>query len=693
MKSKVLLSILVMFAITASIFAKDVSLSQAEQVAVNFLFQKSNQYGDAIDYYDLNITDSYKVSNSYYVVNFEDGWVIVAADDAMIPVIGYNLEGRMPSVNEYSYNFGSWMQSYTDQVNYIRENNLVADSETTNKWETYLVKDITNLNMRADRDVDPLLTSEWNQDDPWNAMCPLDAAGPGGRVYVGCVATAMSMVMHYWRYPLVGEGSHSFYQYPYGTQSVNFGETEYNWDGMTDQISSKYVWEMAKIGYHAAVSVDMQFSPEGSGAYSADVPGALKSYFGIQSTVQYLRKSLYSSSIWETMLQGELDALRPVYYSGSSTSGGHAFCCDGYQGSDYYHFNFGWSGSGNGFFSLSDVGSYNQNQGMIRNFYPGDPSYPYIASGNTELTTLVGSFTDGSSPAQDYPSGMNASWLINPQNEQDSVTNLKIKFRTFNTDPSDVLKFYDGPNASSPLLGEFSGDAIPSDIYSTSNQVFVTFSSSSSAPGFKVQYESMMPTYCGFETITDAEGTISDGSNDFYYNNKTFCQFTLAHPEAVKYYIDFTSFATEETNDILYVSDANGNTLGEFSGTTIPDALEVETTSISMLWSTNETVRDAGWEFDFHVDGVGVNETSFENLTIYPNPTTGILNINFDTENTGAVSVKFMSVNGQVILNENIDPQGGNYNRSIDISNNAKGVYLLSITSDNEKIDRKIVLK
>ncbi|MFK5857633.1 MAG: Spi family protease inhibitor, partial [Bacteroidota bacterium] len=126
MKSKVLLSILVIFAVTASIFAKDISLSKAEQVAVNFLFQKSNQYGEAINYHDLNISESYLVNQAYYVVNFEKGWVLVSANDVMTPVLGYNFSGDFPANEDLIDNVRSWMQSYADQIDYVRENNVEA---------------------------------------------------------------------------------------------------------------------------------------------------------------------------------------------------------------------------------------------------------------------------------------------------------------------------------------------------------------------------------------------------------------------------------------------------------------------------------------------------------------------------------------------------------------------------------------
>jgi peptidase C10-like protein/type IX secretion system substrate protein/Spi protease inhibitor/CUB-like protein len=695
MKSKVLLSILVIFAISASIFAKDISLSKAEQVAVNFFFEKSNQYGDAINYYDLNISESYLVDNAYYVVNFDNGWVVVAANDVMEPVIGYNFSDSFPDMDDSFYGFSSWMQSYADQVEFIRENNIEAEKEVTQQWNSYLTTDPASLNMTRSRDIDPLITSLWNQDNPYNAMCPEDAAGPGGNVYVGCVSTAMSIIMHYWRYPLSGSNSHSYYLYPYGTLSANFADTEYNWNGMTDVINDKYIWEIAEIGFHGAVSVDMMFGADGSGAYSYDVPHALKTYFKMQNSVQYLTKSTYSTSQWESMLQNELDALRPIYYSGRSNDGGHAFVCDAYQGSNYYHFNFGWSGSGNGYYSLQDVNGFNQQQSIVRNIYPADANYPYIASGLTELTTLIGSFTDGSGPAEDYPSGMDAAWLINPQNEHDSVTSITLKFIEFDTYSSDKVRIYDGGDEGAELLATYSGGDVPAEITSSGNQLYISFSSVGSAAGFKAEYFSQLPAWCTSTQISDPSGTITDGSiGTFYYNNGTSCVFNLSHPEAVRYSVDFNSLATEDGKDFVKVyNGANASLIGEYSGNSIPDPIVVETDALLIMWSTNPTIRDNGWSLDFTVDGVGVEETVVDNLSIFPNPTTGMLNVKFYAEKQGDMQVKLVSISGQVIFNEVITADAGQYNRSFDISNQAKGIYLMSIMSDDEKIDRKIVLK
>jgi hypothetical protein len=698
MKSKILLTFIIFFALSFSILAKDVNQAQAEKVAVNFFYERSNVFNSGIDYHDISIVDITKVDNAYYVINLADGWILIAGDDAMVPVLGYNYTGQFISREYQDYNVKSYLQHFTDQINYIRENNIKADSEILSQWDYYLNSEPSSLlAYRGNRDqTEPLLTSTWNQDFPYNILCPEDASGPGGHVYVGCVATAMVMIMHYWRYPLQGSGSHSYYIYPYGTQSVNYSEAYYDYDAMQDEIDNGNPWEIAKIGYHAAVSVDMGFSGDGSGAFSQDVPYALETYFNFDNVCQYVQKGNYSQSTWENMIQGNLDNLQPIYYSGRDIdNGGHAFGLDGYEGDNYYHFNFGWSGSNNGWYSLSEVGGFYISQAMVYNIIPEDPDYPYIATGETSLTSVSGSFTDGSGPAEDYPSGMDASWLIDPQTETDSITHITLKFIQFNTASTDYIRIYDGGSTSDAMLGEFSGDELPSTINSTGNQMLITFTSTGTGEGFKAEYNTHAPTYCQAQQFyTDPSGTVTDGSGTFHYNNQTTCIYIIQHPEGVNYHIEFTEFQTEENKDVITVYDGNQNVIGEYSGNTLPGYLEIETDMVFITWSTNATIKDEGWSFDYAVDGVGIEENfEYDNLSIYPNPTSNLLNVSFDIEKSEVLEVQLLNLNGQKIQSEIRKSFTGRYQQSFDMTNYPKGVYILSIISDKGKVDKKVVLK
>ncbi len=696
MRSKILLSLFVLFAFSAAIFAKDVLRNQAEKVAVNFFFEKTNTFGQGLNYLDINIIDSYKVADAYYVINFSDGWVVVSANDATVPVLGYNVSGSYPSSNEQSYNFQSWMQHYTDQASFIIENEIKATSEITSQWDKYSTNNPNTL-LNGDRDVTtPLLTALWNQDDPYNLLCPEDNAGPGGNVYVGCVATAMSMIMHYWRYPNTGSGTYSYYQYPYGVISADFGSATYEWDGMQDQINYNNPWEIAEIGYHAAVSVQMNFSPDGSGSYSWDVPGALEDHFNYSTQAQYVEKDNYSTSVWENYMQNEIDDGHPLYYSGFSTSGGHAFVCDAYEGMNYYHFNFGWSGSGNGFFSLQNVGGFSSGQGMVRNIIPGDANYPYIATGADTLIMPSGSITDGSGPVEGYTAGMDASWLISPQTEMDSIESISLSFVEFSTDANDYLRIYSGNDENGTLLGEYSGSTIPGQIDYDGNEIFITFTTTGSNTGFKMEYSASAPTWCsGAQTFTEPTGSFGDGSGDFYYDNGTTCTFVIDNPEAVRITLEFTSFLTEEGADRVKVYNANYQEIADLSGQEIPDPIVEETNALFITWTTNNAIRDIGWSAEYFIDGVGIDENigDYENVSVYPNPSSDILNVSFEVEKAGELEVKLINLNGQVIRNEVINNFNGQFKHSFDISDEAKGIYILSIISEKGKIDKKIVLR
>jgi len=695
MKTKVLLSLFISVVLTISIFAKDISVSTAEKVAINLLFEKTNTFDKSIDYSNLQIIESYKVANAYYVINFEKGWVLVSADDSMTPVIGYNFEDNFPSPEVLDENVKSWMQNFVDQVEYINKNDIKAEAATLAEWEKYS-SDNPDLFLSAGErnEVEILLTGKWNQDNPYNLQCPEDAAGPGGHVYVGCVATAMVQIMYYWRYPTQGSGVHSHNWPPYGTMTVNYGNATYEWDAMLDRIDNSNPDEIAEIGYHAAISVDMMFSPDGSGAYSWDVPYAMRTYFNYDNSVQYVEKGNYSFATWETMLQTELDNARPMYYSGFSNSGGHAFVCDAYQGSNFYHFNFGWSGSSNGYFTLQDVGGFNSGQGMVRYIEPEDANYPYIADGADTLRYFSGSFTDGSGPSEDYPSGMNASWLIDPQTDIDSIESITLSFTSFKTSATDYVRIYDGATTDKALLGEYSGDNLPDNITSSNNKMLITFHPSGSGSGFKAEYKTTSPKWCNSQTYTEPTGILTDGSGSFYYDNSTTCVYIIDHPEATRISIEFTAFSTEADKDFVQIYNGNNNQLlGEFSGHELPETISEETDVLILVWNTSSSVRDDGWVANYWVDGVGVEENTAGNFLAYPNPTDGQLNIQFDFEQLQHPDIRLLSINGKLIFSETLSGTTGSYKNTFDISDQPKGIYILSIIADNKKVNRKVVIK
>lgn len=707
MKKILLLISILIIGISGSLLAKKVELKDARLVGKNFYYERVNQY-QATPYATIAIREEIveKAGNEpvYYIFNFdnEKGFVIVSADDAVVPVLGYGFEGTF-SADAAHTNVQWWMDKCSDEIVYVKDNNLPADLEITSAWNRLLTSDENSLVvLRGTMDVAPLVTSQWNQDFPYNALCPEDAASTGsymGRVPVGCVATAMSQLMYYWRYPATGQGSHCIFPTPstYGAQCANFGTTTYEWNGMTDK-PTKECYPAAVISYQAGVAVDMDYGPNGSGAYSSKVPNALINYFKYGSTCQYIQKMSYATTEWENKLKTELDAKRPTYYAGSGPDGGHAWVCDGYQGTNYFHFNWGWGGSDDGYYYLTNLNpggsNFNQSQQAVIGIQPPTASYPPYCSGQANLNTyLFGSIEDGSGPILDYQNNENCSWLIAPN---DSISSIKLTFVKFSTEASDEIKVYDGDNTGAPLIGTYSGATLPSMITSTGGKMLVTFTSNGSGTGtgFIANYDASTVNFCqSSTTINTWEGVISDGSNNYPYRNSTSCKWKIQPPNATSVTLTFTDFNTEADNDLVLIYDlVTSELLGTFSGSTLPPAVTANSGKMLIMFNTNASVRGDGWSADYIV--LGTEEAQgFDDLRIYPNPASDFVTINFSLTDNQNLRVELFNMNGSVLRSESYTNYKGDFEKRIDLSNLSKGVYMLRLTSDKGIVNRKITVK
>jgi len=295
------------------------------------------------------------------------GFLIMSADDNSVPVLAYSGSQDIVSAS-FPPNFLDWVASYNDQITELRSQKTIQPANNQ-AWQSLLNGLIPQREIT--RSVQPLLSTNWDQGWPYNELCPSDNAGPGGHVYAGCVATAMSMVMKYWNHPATGVGNNSYYAVGYGYQSANFGATTYLWDEMPDALGGSNL-PVATLLYHCGVSVNMGYAPDGSGAQSADAADAFVDHFRYPQA-EIVSKSNYSAANWNALLKAQIDNGSPMYYSGSGT-GGHAFVIDGYDTADYFHFNFGWSGSYNGYFYTTSIcpggSDFSQWQAAIINTIP-----------------------------------------------------------------------------------------------------------------------------------------------------------------------------------------------------------------------------------------------------------------------------------------------------------------------------------
>ena len=303
----------------------------------------------------------------YYILNdtINKGFVIVSADKRAWPILGYSTEGSFNETKQPEA-FTAWMENRKQEIATIRLNNLQPDSATTASWQNLSLKNGST----SSTSVEPLLKTKWGQGCYYNEMCPSDSRSSGycGHVPTGCVATAMAQIMKYWNYPTKGKGSNSYPYAEYGIISADFGATTYQWDQMPESLTGSNN-AVSTLMYHCGVAAGMGYGPFGSATNLR--PKVLVDFFDYSSNVKFIDNNNYSSTEWANLLKSELELGHPIYYSTDLPSGSsHALVCDGYQNSDYFHFNWGLNGSCDGYYYLNDVQTFNIHQTAIISIVP-----------------------------------------------------------------------------------------------------------------------------------------------------------------------------------------------------------------------------------------------------------------------------------------------------------------------------------
>lgn len=360
----------------------EVSIDEASAVAKNFIQSKNNHLINSFYIDNKNGIDN------FYVFNLKPkGFIIVSAQKNTIPIIAYgfeydiNLEDLPPQLSQI-------LDDYRDNIYYSVSNNIVNDM-VEDLWYSYLNNSVLNRNHRS---VNPLITANWNQGGQWNNECP-------GNALVGCVAVAMGQVMYYWKHPVQGNGYSQYYDQNYGPIAVNFEDYTYDFDNMLD---NQATLDSQLLLYHAGVSVNMDYSESGSGASvcweSPSSEAALEQNFNFIDNIGCESKLNYNDEEWAMILKDQLDNGWPIIYRGyqENDGPGHAWNIDGYD-NDYYHCNWGWGGSSNGYFYFNNLNgsgfSFIESQAALINIFPKGIA-PVVALFDYSIDASTISFTD-----------------------------------------------------------------------------------------------------------------------------------------------------------------------------------------------------------------------------------------------------------------------------------------------------------
>ena len=362
-------------------FSAPVTPEQAKEVAQRFVKSSAAHLAPRMGAVAPQLAYTARDAN-YYAFNLgrEAGFVLVAGDDRAPSVLAYSDEGAFDFAT-LPENARAWLEGYEAEMNYLKRH-----PESNGRKA-----------IKRDRVVQPLIKSIWNQDAPFNNLCP---AYENKRTFTGCVATAMAQVMYYHQWPPQGQGSNS-YEDQVGDQgegteellSRDFSESVYQWDQMLPDYTNSYSIEqgeaVARLMADCGIAVNMHYGSRatGSAAHTIAARDALVNHFDYDATAQFVFRDKYTGDEWEQLLVDELNAARPVMYAGNGKGGGHEFVCDGYNSDGYFHFNWGWSGHGNGYFLLTSLnpseqgtgsfeGGYNNEQEMVIGIKPNQGGEP-----------------------------------------------------------------------------------------------------------------------------------------------------------------------------------------------------------------------------------------------------------------------------------------------------------------------------
>ena len=673
---KTLLIIAILAFSMGQLFAGPVDAQRAQQIGNSFLSAKALRSDIQLS---LVYTSATRDAVDYYAFNVDggNGFVIIAGDDIVKPILAYSTTGSF-DVNNLSDGFSFTLNGFCEEIQYVREHNIKATADIDAEWESVSKTGVINQ-VRSNRVVvGPLLQSTWHQNFPYNSQCPEDPDGNGGHVYAGCVATAMGQVMKFWDYPAQGEGSYSYYPDGYPQQTANFGETEYHFELMPNDLDSLSTEEdyfyIAQLLHHCGIAVEMMYGPDGSGAFSGDVPPALRTYFGYSCDDHITNYGGgwwgpgYSNDEWIQMLKdGGLDEGIPLYYSGQDDggAGGHAFVCDGYDENDYFHFNWGWSGKDDAWCPIGALNTtkyaFNQMNGFTGHIIPDSPEYNNRPENITDFELV----------------------------ENEDMTSVTINW----TNPENNLN---GEPLTSFIV----------NVYRNGELVFTT----DGAKGQRMNFvdENLEEGLYQYSIIAE---------NEYGFNRKAYAQILVGDK------CDITFELTDDGGDgwkgaCISVTTEDGQRIGAVTmteGSTQTVVMPLLKGNLNFIWNhgwyhTSEQY-DTDYECHFiiknsedevlytsgeHSDGIfltynndcehtNVVEVSASNVRLYPNPTNGILNI----EGNGVMTISVMNILGQKVLEIT-----ANDNTTIDLSGFGEGIYMVRIETENRiKTEKVNVIK
>lgn len=673
----------------------------ARIVARNFTIENSNFTNEMLENMSLIYTEYSGEEPLYYVFDIEQkGFVIVSACMITKPILAFSFD------NEYKKNptLDNWMQGYSKSILKHKQLKTETPSQNSAQWEHFMQENFEPRVAKTDA-VGPLLTTTWNQNMFYNTYCPWDVQAGSYydyRVPNGCVALACAMIMNYYRHPETGVGGASYVPSPYPRQRVVFSEHQYHWDAMTDE-AEWYNGEVSKIIYHIGVACQMGYNYTGSGAHTEIAAQKMAAHFGYKQNFERIYPENYANGYEQTyidMLKEELNYRRPILYSGYSPEGGHAFVLDGYRNDNYFHFNMGWGGSGNGYFLYDEI-TFNSNAMGITHLYPAS-NYPAQCVDFKRQTASTGYITNGSTN-QPYQANPDCQWMI----ATPGASSYEFEFARIDIAENDVITIYNGPTMNDGIAGQFSGNIIPNEIEVNADSVLITFTSTAPSAkneehlGFLINYTTnSQPRDCAQNTslTISINGRISDESPEGEnYIPETSCTWMIAPKFITGFSINVPQFELGLGDFIdLYDATTTPPTLWKRYDVNTPPELGVQFfpyQKLKVTFVSDNFMQGEGFMLDYWAHLGIENHSGLQNVSYSPNPASDMVTIKFATEEAQQVMCKIVDMTGKVIISQLFNHNGGEFSESLNLSDVAAGMYIIHIETSKGNFSGKILIQ
>ncbi len=355
--------------------AAPLSPQQARRLAQSFLTQRGKMVSGHHVAKAPRAAEIPTENAAYHVFDVTGGgFVVISGDDRTAPVLGYCDRGVFCE-EDLPEGLQWLLQTYEEQIGHLRE-----VPERDEARQEVMASAVTSVR----HNIEPLMTTLWNQGYPYNLLCPQyynQDGTQGDRCATGCVATAIAQVMAYYRYPETTTRTIPGYVQRFSTdqgdKTVQLRNIPSNsvidWSNMLDvygnQDSGQQQQAVAQLMYWVGLGCKMGYGPSSAAGFPEAV-NALKRYFGYDDGTHIESRSNHTIRSWDELLYRELETGHPIAFAGTNSGGAHAFVLDGYDVDGLFHVNWGWGGMDNGYFRI-DVLDPDDNSGIGASSTPG----------------------------------------------------------------------------------------------------------------------------------------------------------------------------------------------------------------------------------------------------------------------------------------------------------------------------------